>query len=788
MAYISTESQFQFNRNGCRCLNIDTGISDYHNLIAFSTKIYVPKPGSQYITYRSYKNFDESQFKHDLSSVPYHVSDIFEDYDDKYWFNHKLIQSVIEDHAPLKHKRPVKKPVPYINSELRKACLKKAMLRNKYHNSGRLKSAWEAFRQARNHVAKLKAVSIKKYFSKKCNTSELKARPSQFWNTIKPFIPSSSRPGKENISLLHDDKVTSDPTKVCNIFNEYFSNVADSIGNETPIRDGENIDDILKSYKDHDSVKLIRSTFPNVPGFEFRHVAECEVRQLLKNVDPRKATGCDGVPPKLLKAAANELALPITSLINQSIDLSCFPSECKKAEWAPMYKDKDHLLPNNYRPVSILTAISKIFEKVFNAQFTVYFDKMLSIFLSAFRKRYGCHHVLTKLIEDIKRSLDDNKHVGLILLDLSKAFDCLPHRLLLCKLHAYGVSKPACSLVYSYLSDRLQRVRITSATSDWSTMLKGVPQGSVLGPLLFNVFMNDIFYELGNSCPVYNYADDNTLGYAHNDMNELKYRLEDCATMALSWFDKNHMRANAAKFQAIIIKARNTTETIEFCVSNEIIKPVSCVRLLGVYIDDKLTFEEHVSRLCIKAARQTNALRRISKYLSLDVRLMIFHAFIASNFHYCNIVWHFCSSRSVYKLEKVHKNALRVVLNDYESSYSELLTKAKRPSLYVSRVKGIAMETFKCIMKINPEYVNTIFNIVECPYNLRGGIHLEQARVNTSRFGLNSFMYEGAKTWNNLPYVCKAATSIADFKALVNTWSGPSCQCGSCILCHIRNM
>ena len=163
---------------------------------------------------------------------------------------------------------------------------------------------------------------------------------------------------------------------------------------------------------------------------------------------------------KMVKAAANGLAQPIPSLVNMSILLSCFPYELKKSETSPLYKSQDNLEPQNYRSLSILTCLSKIFERVHNDQMGVYFKDIFSALLSAFRKRYGCHHVLTKLLENSKQALDESKNVGLILLDPSKAFDCLPHRLLLCKLNAYGIFYEACNLIKSYLCQRLQRVKV----------------------------------------------------------------------------------------------------------------------------------------------------------------------------------------------------------------------------------------------------------------------------------------------------------------------------------------
>ena len=444
-------------------LNVNTGISDFHNLIAFSSKMHVPKTGDRNIQYRSYKHFNDEIFKDDIASAPYHVGDIFDDFDDTYWFNHMLIKNVIDYHAPPKSKRTVKRPLPFMNSQLRKACHRKSMLRNKYFKCGRTQLLSEQYRKSRNLVTKLKAKSMADHFSQRCSAQHLKKNPSKFWDTIKPFMTNKSKSCNENTSLKHNGKIVNNPDDVCDIFNGYFTNVAHEIGSEEILNEDEELDQIFKMYQNHASIARIQEHVSIDSPFKFANVSVGEVKSLLRNIDSSKATGYDTIPPKLVKAAANELAQPISSLVNMSLSLSRFPHELKKSETSPLYKGQNNLEPQNYRPLSVLTCLSKIFERVYNDQMGVYFKDILSTLLSAFRKRYGCPHVLTKLMENVKQALDEGENVGLILLDLSKAFDCLPHRLLLCKLNAYGVSYDACSLIKSYLCQRLQRVKVASA-------------------------------------------------------------------------------------------------------------------------------------------------------------------------------------------------------------------------------------------------------------------------------------------------------------------------------------
>ena len=198
-------------------------------------------------------------------------------------------------------------------------------------------------------------------------------------------------------------------------------------------------------------------------------------------MDCKTSTGFDDIPCKLLKIGSAPLAPPICNLVNLMFMQSCFPDIIKYAEVAALFKRLDNLNKGNYRPVSILTALSKVFEKVSCVQMSSYFESIFSKFLSGFRPTYSCQTILLKMIEDWKQSIDTGKMVGTISVDLSKAFDSLPHGLLIAKLSAYGVDFNSCKLLASYLYNRHQRVKLGDERSEWSTVNKGVPQGSILG-------------------------------------------------------------------------------------------------------------------------------------------------------------------------------------------------------------------------------------------------------------------------------------------------------------------
>jgi ribonuclease P/MRP protein subunit RPP40 len=371
---------------------------------------------------------------------------------------------------------------------------------------------------------------------------------------------------------------------------------------------------------------------------------------------------------------------------------------------------------------------------------------------------------------------------GAILMDLSKAFDCLPHRLLISKLHAYNVSNSACQLIAYYLCNRRQNVKIGNCKSSWRQTAKGVPQGSGLGPLIFNIFINDIFL-FTKQCFMLNYADDNT-NYACDANHEVVLsKLHIDANIAIQWFTDNYMQANPSKFQVIFLKPKKKLDPFPMSidVSGKSIKRETSVKLLGIQIDSRLNFNDHVTILCRKAARQLNCLKRVSKNLTSEVRLKIYYSFIFSNFNFCPLVWHFCSKKSTQKLEKINERALRIVFNDHGSTYTELLSlHVSLDSLHTKRLKTIATEAYRCIYKQNPEPMHMFCIPKETFYAFRNSLCVEVPLVNTTSYGLMSFKYFSSHLWNQLPDNIKHAINVKDFKAKIKLWTGPACQCNLC--------
>jgi hypothetical protein len=607
--------------------------------------------------------------------------------------------------------------------------------------------------------------------------------PKDFWKVVKPFITDKNCLSNETIILREGNELLTDPESVCNAFNFHFTNSAKDIGFKDIIPHGISdsllTDHLCTKYENHPSIIMIKNHFQNAPIFNFAPTNENEVRKFISKLDIKKAVGYDYISPKIIKLSCEHICPVITQLVNHCLQKHVFPHDLKLAEVSAIYKKNDKLNKENYRPISILVILSKVFEKILALRMTSYLYPLFDPLLSAYREGYNCEHVLIKFTSIWKKALDNNVYFGALLMDLSKAFDCLPHCLLVAKLKAYGFSNNSCLLICSYLSQRKQRVKIGSSRSSWLFLEKGVPQGSILGPILFNVFIHDIFYFI-NKCTLLNYADDNTIVSYNSDLNILISHLSQDSNIAVKCFLDNGMQANPSKFQAII--SHNYMRNFKPIYVNDVeISPQLSVKLLGVTFDIGLTFDSHVSSLCKKASQQLNVLKRFSSLLSIKNKFRIYQTFILSNFNYCPVIWNFCSKRKAHLMEKIQERALRFTFNDYTSQYGELLKRAKKNSLHDFRLKQMAVLVYKCLNKIGPRYLHSMFQIKNNVYDMRDSLSVVQPKVRTVTHGINSLFYHSTKIWNSLPMSIKSSTSLMKFKRTLKRHNIPLCNCSYCM-------
>ena len=360
-------------------------------------------------------------------------------------------------------------------------------------------------------------------------------------------------------------------------------------------------------------------------------------------------------------------------------------------------------------------------------------------------------------------------------MDLSKAYDCLPHDLLLAKLEAYGFSFESLRLMYSYLNCRNQRVKIGSIFSKWLEIVFGIPQGSILGPLLFNIFINDLllFVKETELC---NFADDNSLYACDTSLENVLDRLKTEIRNTGDWFSNNSMLANPAKFQLMFLGLNKNVsyENIYIDISGNRVFASKEVKLLGVTIDNNLNFNSHINSICYSANNSLCAFRRIRNYLTFSNAKVIYNSFVFSRFLYCSVIWMFCSKKASKSLDSIHKRALRVLYQNPNLPLKELLKLNESSGIHLNHLRSLMIEVFKSVNKINPEFMWEIFSIKQCPYNFRRENILPLPPSTGKSHGANTLVYKAITLWNSLGNSLMSENSLEAFKSGVKNGMGVS--------------
>ena len=436
--------------------------------------------------------------------------------------------------------------------------------------------------------------------------------------------------------MINGSKST-DKTLIANSFCKYFSTIARNLKRKSIL------------LRDFVWSKPVEEHLPNQVTenqFTFNAVKESEILKELRNLKWRKASGLDNFPLGLLKDAALVLTKPLTFIINLSLETGVVPSEWKVTKVIPLYKSGSQAEIDNYRPISILPTLSKILEKIVHKQLMAHLEchNLLFEYQFGFRLNHSTELAITYFTDFIRKEADSGKATGAVFIDLTKAFSTISHSIMLSKLSRYGVSDMELQWLTDYLFLRKQIVHFNGVLSEPNPINTGVPQGSILGPLLFVIFFNDVHSPLRH-CKIFTYADDTVIFTSSNDINVIQDSLSQDLDNLSNWFRDNELIFNLKKGKSEVIlfgtgKLLNLLQgfQVKLSVNGAPINTTTCYKYLGVHLDPTLNFEMHFRKIYKKAARRVNLLRRIRSNIDSFSSQRIYQSMIIPIFTYCGYI------------------------------------------------------------------------------------------------------------------------------------------------------
>ena len=618
---------------------VDTpGISD-HCMIFMAYSLKKPKFKAKMVTRRDFRKFDKDAFMRDMFIAPWGNVEAVDDddIDNKVTIFENIHSEIINKHAPFRTFRVTRPAAPWLTDSVKDLMDDRDKYKNKF-NKDKKPETELLYKDLRNRVTHAIRQSKIKCFNERINT---KIKDSKhFHQALKNFSVVESK-------INSNDTCTLSPTALNTAF------LKNNNGKVSEALVTDECNEILKKSKN--------------PIFSFSEVSVGQVIKMVRTVKSN-ACGVDSISAFFLKLGIEHSVYAFTEIINASLKFNKFPERWKKALVKPLPKVTNPTIPSDYRPISLLPAFSKILEKLVAKQMVEYLKSTgyLDDLQSAYKQSHSTITALLNVCDDIYEALENSELTFLVLLDYSKAFDCANHRLIIAKLKAAGFQDSSLSWITSYLSGRSQKVVTSSNESTWENVINGVPQGSVLGPLLFTILVSDIGDVIKRG-RYHLYADDTQLYYtckveeANSTIAKINSDLENIS----NYSKRNCLKLNASKSKFIVIGSRPNLKKLKSTVLNEIklgpdtIEREFSVKNLGIMFDEYFSWSKHVNLITAKAYGKLRQAYRFKNFLSPEAKWHLSETYILSQFNYGDIILQGINNELTNKLQKIQNSCIR---------------------------------------------------------------------------------------------------------------------------------